>query len=132
VNIKIYHITRYLTPAVKDCPVFVCILCDTFFFFLFFFFFFCATTLIESWLSRNNFSFEAILDLSCLFYKFRLFQVIPDIIFPSGLGPSYWSTCKWFPFVYFLYSTGFRHSIYVSKPIQSLSFNIVYYAPLFY
>jgi hypothetical protein len=29
VNIKICHISRYLTPAVKDCPVFICILCDT-------------------------------------------------------------------------------------------------------
>jgi hypothetical protein len=29
-----------------------------------------------------------------------------------GLGPSYWSSCEWFPFVYFLYSTSFGHSIH--------------------
>jgi hypothetical protein len=40
------------------------------------------------------------LDLFCPFYKFHPFHVIPNIIFPSGLGPSYWSSCEWFPFVY--------------------------------
>jgi len=58
------------------------------------------------------------------FYKFQLFQVIPDIIFPSGLGPSYRSSCECFPYVYFLYNTSFRHSIYVSKPAPSLGYNI--------
>jgi len=72
------------------------------------------------------------LDLFCPFYKLHLFHIIPDIIFPSGLGPSNWSTCNWFPFVYFLHDTDFRHSIYVSKPTQSLSFNIIYYVPVFY
>jgi hypothetical protein len=30
--------------------------------------------------------FKAILELFCPFYKFHLFQVISDIVFPSGLG----------------------------------------------
>jgi len=55
----------------------------------------------------------------------------PDIIFPSGLEPSYWSTCKWSPFVYSLYNTDFRHYFCVSKPTQSFSFNIIYYVPVF-
>ena len=45
------------------------------------------------------------MELFCPFYKFRLFQVIPDIIFPSGLlGTSYWSTCKWVPFVFLFFT----------------------------
>jgi hypothetical protein len=82
-------------------------------------------------LLNNILPFKTILDLSCPFYKFHLFQVIPDVIFPSGLGPSYWSPCDWFPFVYFPYSTNFRHSIYVFKPAQSLGFNILYYVPYY-
>jgi len=56
------------------------------------------------------------------------------LVLPTGLlGPSYWSTCEWFPFVYFLYGTDFRHSVHVTKPTQSLSFNILYYyLPVFY
>ena len=77
-------------------------------------------------LLNNIFQFKTILDLFYPFYKFHLFQVLPDIVFPSGLGPSYWSSCEWFPFVYFLYNTGFRNSIYVSKPAQSQSSNIIY------
>ena len=83
-------------------------------------------------LLNNVIPFKAILDLSCPFYKFHLFQGIPDVIFPSGLGPSYWSSCEWLPFVCFLYSTSFRLSTYVSKPTQSLGFNIIYYIPVFY
>ena len=37
-------------------------------------------------LLNNILPFKAILYLSCPFYKFHLFQVIPDVIFPSGLG----------------------------------------------
>jgi len=74
-------------------------------------------------LLNNSFPFEAILDLFCPFHEFHLLQVVPDIVFPSGLG----SSCEWFPFVYFLYSTSFRHSTYVSKPTQSLRLNIIYY-----
>ena len=96
-----------------------------------FFFFYGATTLVSLGLLNNILPFKAILDLPCPFYKFRLFQVIPDVIFPSGLGPSCWS-CEWFPFVYLLYNTSFRHSVYVSKPAQSLGFNIIYYVPMFY
>ena len=85
-------------------------------------------------LLNSSFPFEAILDLFCPFYKFHLLQVVPHIVFPSGLGSSYWSSywssCEWFPFVYFLYNTSFRHSVYVSKPTQSLSINIIYYAPV--
>ena len=83
-------------------------------------------------LLNNSLPFEAILDLFCSFYEFHLLQVVPDIVFPSGLGSSYWSSCEWFSFVYFLYNTSFRHSIYVSKPTQSLGFNIIYYVPMFY
>ena len=78
-------------------------------------------------LLNNSFPFEAILDLSCPFYDFHLLQVLPDIVFPSAFGSSYWSSCEWFPFVYFLCNTSFSHSIYVSKPTQSLGFNIIYY-----
>ena len=83
-------------------------------------------------LLNNVLPFKEILGLSCPFYKFHLFQVIPDIIFPSRLGPSYWSSCEWFPFVYFLYNTSFSHSIYVSKTVQPLGFNIIYYVPVLY
>jgi hypothetical protein len=62
----------------------------------------------------NILPFKAMLDLFCPFYMFHLFQFIPDI-FLSGLGLSYWSSCEWFPFLYFIYNTGFGHSIYVSK-----------------
>ena len=98
------------------------------------FFFYCATSLVESWPSNNILPLwrSWTLGLFCPFYEFHLFQVIPDINFPSGLRPSYWSSCEWFPFVYFLYSTSFSHSIYVPKPTQSLSFNIIYYVPVFY
>jgi hypothetical protein len=78
---------------------------------------------------NNVLSFKVILDLFCPFCKFRLFKVISDFVFLSGLGTSYWSTCKLFPFVYFLYNTSFRHSIYVSKPTQSLRFSTIYYVP---
>ena len=81
---------------------------------------------------NNSFPFKVIWDLFCPFYMLHPFQVIPDIISPSGLVPSYWSSCKWFPFVYFLHDTDFRHSIYVSKPTRSLSFNVIYYVPVFY
>ena len=77
--------------------------------------------------SKNILPFKAILDLFYPFYKFHLSQVVPDVVFTSGLRPSHWSPCRWFPFVYFPYNTGFRHSIYVSKPTQSLGFNIIYY-----
>jgi hypothetical protein len=83
-------------------------------------------------LLNNTLPFKAILDLSCPFDNFHLFQVIPDIVFSSGLGPSYWSLCEWFPFVYLIYNTSFGHYIYVSKPTQSLGFNIIYYVPVFY
>jgi len=37
---------------------------------------------------------KAVLDLFCPLYKLHLLQIILDIIFPSGLGPSFWSTCE--------------------------------------
>jgi len=52
--------------------------------------------------SNNSLPSEAILDLFCPFYEFRLLQVVPDIVFPSGRGSSYWSSCEWFPFMCFL------------------------------
>jgi hypothetical protein len=64
-------------------------------------------------------------------HKLHLLQLIPDINFLSRLGPSSWSSCEWFPFVYSFYYAGFGHSIYVSKPTQSLGFNVIYYVPVF-
>ena len=64
-------------------------------------------------------------------FMFHLSQVVPDV-FPSGLRSSHSSSCRWFPFVYFPCNTGFRHSIHVSKPTQSLGFNIIDYVPMFY
>jgi len=65
-------------------------------------YFFCygTTTLIEYWPSQNILPFKAVLDLFCPLNKLHLLQVILDIVFPTGLGPSCWSTCEWFPFVY--------------------------------
>ena len=65
-------------------------------------------------------------------FMFHLSQVVPDVVFPLGLRLSHWSNCRWFPFVYFPYNAGFRHSIYVSKPTHSLGFNIIYYVPMIY
>jgi hypothetical protein len=83
-------------------------------------------------LLTNSFLCEAILDLFCPFYKFRLFHIISDIIFPSGLGSSYLSTCRWFAFVYFTDFTILISGILFMCPTQSLSFNIIYYVSLFY
>ena len=82
------------------------------------FFFYCATSLVESWPSNNILPLwrSWTLGLFCPFYEFHLFQVIPDINFPSGLRPSYWSSCEWFPFVYLPYNASSMHSIFVSKP----------------
>ena len=49
-----------------------------------------------------------------------------DLGLPTGL------LVNGFHFVYFLHNTDFRHSICVSKPTQSLKFNIIYYVPVFY
>jgi hypothetical protein len=62
-------------------------------------------------LLNNTLPFKAILDLSCLFSNFHLFQVIPDIVFPSGLELSYWSSCGWFPFAYFDISHNFGKNV---------------------
>ena len=94
-------------------------------------FFYGATTLIESWPSRQYPSIKAVLYLFCPLHNLHLLQIIPDIIFPSRLGPSSWSSCEWFPFVYSFYYASFGHSIYVSQPTQSLGFNIIYYVPVF-
>jgi len=63
------------------------------------FFLFCTTTLIQSWLSQQYPSIWGDPRL-VLSIKFHLSQVVLDVVFPSGLGLSYWSTCKWFPFLY--------------------------------
>ena len=49
----------------------------------------------------------------------------------SRLGFSNWSSSEWFPFLYSFYYASFGHSIFVSKPTQSLGFNIIYYVPMF-
>ena len=79
----------------------------------------------------NILPFKAVLYLLCPIYKLHLLQIIPDIVFPSRLGPSSWSSCERFPFVYSFYCASFGHSIYVSKPTQSLDFNIIYCVPVF-
>jgi hypothetical protein len=61
------------------------------------------------------------LDLFCPFLKFHLFQVISDIVFPSGLRLSYWSTCKWIPFENFEISTGEKQG----DPLLATLFSIV-------
>ena len=61
----------------------------------------------------------------------QIIQIIPDIIFPSRLGPSSWSSCEWFPFVYSFYCASFGRSICASKPTQLLCFNIIYFVPVF-
>ena len=71
-------------------------------------------------LSDNILPVKAVLYLFCPLHKLHLLQIIPDIIFPSRLGPSSWSSCEWFPFVYSFYCASFGHSIYVSKPTQLL------------
>ena len=65
------------------------------------------------------------------FTSFSFFRSFPDIIIPSRLGPSSWSSYEWFPFVYFFHYAGLGHSICVSKPTQSLGCNIIYYIPVF-
>jgi len=57
------------------------------------------------------------------FKELHLSQVIPDIVIPSVFSSSKWSSYIWLPFIYFLYNAGFRLSIYVSVPAQSLGFN---------
>jgi hypothetical protein len=69
----------------------------------------------------------AVLGLFRLFKELRLSQVIPDIVIPFMFRSSNWSSYIWLPFIYFLYNAGFRLSIYVSVPAQSLSFIVVYY-----
>jgi len=79
----------------------------------------------------NILPFTAVLYLFCPIHKLHLLQIIPDIIFPSRLGPSCWSYCEWFAFVYSFYCASFGHSIYVSKPTQLLGFTIICYVPVF-
>jgi hypothetical protein len=57
-------------------------------------------------LLNNSLPVKTILDLFYPFYKFHLLQVLPDIVFLSGLGSSYWSSCEWFLLLYFLCVTG--------------------------
>jgi len=94
-----------------------------------------SSMLLQVWQSLglldNSLPFKAVLYLFCPLHKLHLLQIIPDIIFPSKLGPSCWTSCEWFPFVYSFYYANFGHSIYVSKPTQSLGFNIIYYVPVF-
>jgi hypothetical protein len=43
-----------------------------------------------------------------------------------------WSFCLGFPFKYLLNCSGIWHSLYVTKPALSLSFNIINYTFMFY
>ena len=92
------------------------------------FFFNGATTLIV--LAFSTIAFHLGRSCTCS-HMLHLLQIISDVIFPSRLGPSCWSSCEWFQFVYSFYYASFGHSIYVSKPTQSLGFNIIYYVTVF-
>ena len=45
-------------------------------------------------LLKNILPFKTVLDFLYTFYNFQLFQVLPDIVFPPGLGSSCWSSCE--------------------------------------
>jgi hypothetical protein len=75
---------------------------------------------------NNNLPFWAMLDIFCPLNNLHPSHVIHDVTFPSGLGSSWSFSCEWFPFIYFSYNTCFRISVYVSKPTQSLRFNVIY------
>jgi hypothetical protein len=60
---------------------------------------------------------------SAHFRSFIFFQVIPDTIFPSGLGPSHWSSCEWFPFMYFLYNLIFRQNSFICREFFAYRFS---------
>jgi hypothetical protein len=67
-----------------------------------------ALQLCESFgLLNVDLPFGAILDLFSPLNNFHPSHVIPDVIFPSGLGSSCWSSCERFLFIYFLYNTLF-------------------------
>jgi len=81
----------------------------------------------------NNFlPFKAVLGLLRQLKELHPSQVIPDVIIPSVFRSSYWSSYVWLPFIYFPYNAGFRLSMYVSKPAQSLGFDIIYYISMLY
>jgi hypothetical protein len=67
-------------------------------------------------LLNDDLPFGAMLDLFWPLNNLHPSHVIPGVIFPSGLGSFCWSSRERFPFIYFLYNTCFRHSVYVSKP----------------
>ena len=87
-----------------------------------FFFFYETTTLIV--LAFSTISFHLRRSWTCSAHSV-------STIFPSRFGPSSWSSCEWFPFVYSSYYASFGHSVYVSKPTQTLGFNIIYHVPVF-
>jgi hypothetical protein len=60
-----------------------------------------------------------VLNLFRPFLEFHLSQVVSDVV-PSLFRSSYWSSYVWLPFVYICYHTGFRFSMDLSKPTQSL------------
>jgi hypothetical protein len=73
-----------------------------------------ALQLWESFgLLNYDLPFGATLDLFCPLNNLHPSHVIPDVIFPSGHG----SSCERFPFIYFIYNTCFRHSVY--PPLDS-------------
>ena len=71
----------------------------------------------------NNFlPFKAVLDLFRPFQEFHISQVVPNVVIPSLFRSSYWSSYIWLPFMYISYHAGFRFSMDVSKPTQSLGY----------
>jgi len=81
---------------------------------------------------HNFLPFKAVLDLFRPFQEFHLSQLVPDVVTPSLFRSSYWLSHIWLPFMYISYHTGFRFPMDVSKPTQSLEFNIIYYVSVLY
>ena len=75
-----------------------------------------ATTLEESWLSQQFPSTYVDLGPGLTILPLSGFQIVFDVVSPSGLRSAYRSICEWVSFIYFLYNVRFWQSIYVSKP----------------
>ena len=100
-------------------------------FFFFYFFFFCisGTVLVFSTISfnlRRSWTCSAHFISFIFLRSFLTSSSHRDFGLPTGLF------VDGFHLYIFLYNTGFRHSIYVSKLTQSLGFNIICYVPMIY
>ena len=82
-----------------------------------------SSSALQLWKSlgflNNRLPIMSIFDRVWPFYHFQLFQIVFDVVFPSGLGSAYWSICEWVSFIYFLYNARFWHSICVRTNLIS-------------